>query len=99
MNDHFLCENDMLLQQLLKLFKKIILLPILIYQYAISPLMPQSCRFYPTCSEYSKIAIKEHGVIRGLFLSIKRILRCHPWGGCGKDLVPEKKPCSRKHSK
>lgn len=89
----------MLLHHILGLLKKIALLPILLYQYCISPLMAPSCRFHPTCSEYSKIAIQEHGIIRGSFLSIKRILRCNPWGGYGIDLVPEKNSRSPKGKK
>jgi len=49
------------------------------YAYAISPLMGRSCRYYPTCSCYADEAFKRHGVLKGLFLSIVRILRCHPW--------------------
>lgn len=59
-----------------------------IYQMAISPLFPATCRFTPTCSEYSKQAILKHGPLKGSILSIKRILRCHPNGGSGEDLVP-----------
>ena len=55
---------------------------------AISPLFPATCRFTPTCSEYSKQAILKHGPLKGSILSIKRILRCHPNGGSGEDLVP-----------
>lgn len=58
------------------------------YQQAISPLTGPSCRYYPTCSEYGILAIKKHGVIRGLFLATKRILSCNPWGGHGHDPVP-----------
>ncbi|HXA02547.1 MAG TPA: membrane protein insertion efficiency factor YidD [Cytophagaceae bacterium] len=70
------------------MFKKIFILPIRIYQYMISPLIPGACRFTPTCSEYSADAIKKHGVIKGLVLGIKRIGKCHPWGGSGYDPVP-----------
>ncbi|HBY01527.1 MAG TPA: membrane protein insertion efficiency factor YidD [Rikenellaceae bacterium] len=58
------------------------------YQYCISPLKPPSCRFTPTCSEYSIQAIKKHGPFIGLYLAVKRILRCNPWGGSGYDPVP-----------
>lgn len=68
--------------------KKIAVFPILIYQYAISPLIPRSCRYYPTCSQYAKEAILKHGVLKGGWLGIKRIGRCHPWGGQGHDPVP-----------
>lgn len=52
--------------------------------------MPHSCRFEPTCSQYMMDAINEYGVIKGIILGIKRILRCHPWGGCGFDPVVPK---------
>lgn len=71
--------------------KSPLLLLIAFYQYLISPLTLSTCRFYPTCSEYSKLALQEHGTIRGIILSFRRLIRCHPWGGCGIDLVPEKK--------
>ena len=64
------------------------LLPILFYQRCISPFTPPSCRFTPTCSEYAKQALRKHGPIKGLWLAIRRILRCHPWGGSGYDPVP-----------
>ncbi|WP_200861897.1 membrane protein insertion efficiency factor YidD [Cyclobacterium qasimii] len=68
--------------------KNIAVFPILIYQYAISPLIPRSCRYYPTCSQYAKEAIMKHGVLKGGWMGIKRIGRCHPWGGQGHDPVP-----------
>lgn len=58
------------------------------YQCAISPLTPPSCRFVPTCSEYGVEAIRKHGALKGGWLTLKRILRCHPWGGSGFDPVP-----------
>ncbi|MDO5130677.1 MAG: membrane protein insertion efficiency factor YidD [Prevotellaceae bacterium] len=63
-------------------------LPILFYQRCISRFTPPSCRFTPTCSEYARQAIMKHGPIKGLALSIWRILRCNPWGGSGYDPVP-----------
>ena len=51
--------------------------------------MPSSCRFQPTCSHYTKEALKSHGLFKGGYFSIKRILRCHPWGGSGHDPVPK----------
>jgi putative membrane protein insertion efficiency factor len=68
--------------------KKFALLCIKIYQNAISPLLPPSCRFVPTCSEYAFIAIGRYGVFKGGWLSIKRISRCHPWHPGGFDPVP-----------
>jgi len=59
-----------------------------IYQFGISPLLPTSCRYTPSCSVYSVEALQKHGPIKGLYLSIKRILSCNPWGGHGHDPVP-----------
>lgn len=64
-------------------------LPILFYQYVISPLFPPACRYTPSCSNYMIEAIDEWGPIKGGYLGIRRILRCHPWGGCGHDPVPK----------
>jgi putative membrane protein insertion efficiency factor len=64
---------------------------ILIYQYAISPIFPPSCRFHPTCSSYFKQALLTWGVFKGTYLGIKRIARCHPWGGSGHDPVPPRR--------
>lgn len=58
------------------------------YQKLISPLLPSNCRYSPTCSEYSKLSLLKHGLIKGGLLSIKRIIRCNPWGGKGFDPVP-----------
>lgn len=58
------------------------------YQLAISPLLPHSCRFTPTCSEYALEALKKHGLLKGGWLAARRIVRCHPWGGSGYDPVP-----------
>jgi len=59
------------------------------YQLAISPWTPASCRFTPTCSAYAIGALEEHGTLRGTWLALRRIGRCHPWGGFGHDPVPE----------
>ena len=64
------------------------LLLIRFYQVCISPLKPSCCRFTPTCSQYAIQAFKKHGPIKGLYLTVRRILRCHPWGGSGYDPVP-----------
>lgn len=61
------------------------------YRYVISPILGPSCRFTPTCSEYAQTAIMRYGVIKGGWISIKRIGSCHPWGKSGYDPVPEKK--------
>ena len=67
-----------------------LILMIRLYQLFISPLLGQNCRYLPTCSEYSVKSLKEHGLFRGLILSIKRISKCHPWGSHGFDPVPKK---------
>ncbi|RQV96921.1 MAG: membrane protein insertion efficiency factor YidD [Calditrichaeota bacterium] len=67
--------------------KKIIIFIIKTYQKFISPLFPPSCRFYPTCSEYSILSIEKHGLILGLWYSIKRISKCHPFHPGGYDPV------------
>lgn len=64
-------------------------LPIHFYRYAISPLLPASCRHIPSCSEYSLQALKQHGVIKGGALALNRIGRCNPWGTSGYDPVPK----------
>ncbi|MGJ5711638.1 membrane protein insertion efficiency factor YidD [Staphylococcus auricularis] len=71
--------------------KKIFLALIHFYQHYISPLTPATCRFYPTCSEYTREAIEIHGPIKGLWLGIKRISKCHPFHKGGFDPVPLKK--------
>ena len=67
------------------------ILLIRIYQKCISPLKPCVCRYQPSCSQYFIEALQVHGVIKGSVLGIKRLLRCHPWGGSGYDPVPPKK--------
>ncbi|GAC1424463.1 MAG: membrane protein insertion efficiency factor YidD [Chitinophagaceae bacterium] len=59
-----------------------------IYQWIISPVLGPKCRFTPTCSHYALQAFKKYGVFRGMWLTIKRVGRCHPWGGHGYDPVP-----------
>lgn len=61
------------------------------YRFFISPLLGQNCRFYPSCSAYSMCAIQRFGVIYGLYLCVKRIIRCHPWHTGGVDPVPSRK--------
>ncbi|PZO26805.1 MAG: membrane protein insertion efficiency factor YidD [Flavobacteriaceae bacterium] len=81
------------------MLKKILIAPFLflirIYQVAISPFTPSTCRFEPTCSSYFIEALKVHGLFYGFYLGVKRILSCHPWGKTGYDPVPEKK-CNHK---
>ncbi|MDR3272296.1 MAG: membrane protein insertion efficiency factor YidD [Flavobacteriaceae bacterium] len=75
--------------------KKISILPfvvlIKIYQSAVSPLLGNNCRYTPTCSQYTLEALKTYGLFAGTWLGIKRIAKCHPWGGKGYDPVPPKK--------
>lgn len=59
-----------------------------LYRYAISPLIGANCRYQPTCSAYAEEALRKHGAFRGTWLTIKRVSRCHPWGGSGYDPVP-----------
>jgi len=59
-----------------------------VYRHAVSPFLPVSCRYLPTCSEYALDAIAEYGALRGSALALARIARCHPWGGAGYDPVP-----------
>lgn len=72
--------------------KRVLALPFILlvrlYQLGISPLKPPSCRFTPTCSQYAIEALRKHGPVKGLYLTVRRLLRCHPWGGSGYDPVP-----------
>lgn len=70
------------------MIKKILIVPIRLYQRFVSPMLPPACRFTPTCSQYAVEAIEKHGAIKGLYLAVRRLLRCHPWGGHGYDPVP-----------
>ena len=70
------------------LLRKVFLLPVYFYRVFISPLTPPSCRYTPTCSQYMVEAVLKYGIFKGTWLGIKRILRCHPWGGSGYDPVP-----------
>lgn len=71
-----------------RLIVNILILPVRFYQLAISPMLPPSCRYVPTCSQYTIEALRKHGPGKGLWLAVRRILRCHPWGGSGYDPVP-----------
>ena len=77
----------------MNIFTKILIKLIKVYKFIISPLLGQSCRYLPTCSEYSIDALKEFGLVKGIFLSLKRILSCHPvkFLGGGNGFDPEKK--------
>ena len=71
-----------------RIFSSLLIIPIKIYQMIISPLLGPSCRFTPTCSQYAVEAIQKYGPFKGSWLSFKRILKCHPWGGSGYVPVP-----------
>ncbi len=75
----------------MKLLINLLIIPIKAYRLVLSPLLGPSCRFYPTCSSYAIEALKKHGIIRGIWLTIKRLIKCNPWGGQGFDPVPPKK--------
>ncbi|WP_029011062.1 membrane protein insertion efficiency factor YidD [Azospirillum halopraeferens] len=62
---------------------------VILYQWTLSPFIGQTCRYLPTCSNYALDALSKHGAIRGSWLTIRRLSRCHPWGGSGYDPVPE----------
>lgn len=78
---------------ILALLRRILIaIPVLLirfYQVCLSPLKPSgTCRFTPTCSQYALEALRKHGLFKGSWLALRRILRCHPWGGSGYDPVP-----------
>ena len=77
------------------MIRKILIFPFVLlvkfYQVAISPFFPASCRYSPTCSNYTLEALEKHGPFKGGWLAVKRIFSCHPWGGQGYDPVPDKK--------
>ena len=72
------------------MIRKGLILLIKTYKKLISPLLGNNCRFYPTCSEYTMESVKKFGVVKGIFLGIKRIIKCHPFNPGGTDLVPDK---------
>ena len=76
------------------MLNKIITFPLILiirgYQLIISPILGSNCRFMPTCSEYAMESLKAYGLIKGVFLTIKRIGKCHPWGSNGYDPIPNK---------
>jgi len=74
----------------MKVIIYILVIPIKAYQLILSPFFGPSCRFQPTCSTYAIDALRKHGVIQGVWLTIKRLVKCNPWGGRGFDPVPEK---------
>lgn len=71
-----------------RIIAKAMEMPVHLYRNAISPLLPPSCRYTPTCSQYAIEALRKHGPLRGSWLTLRRLMRCHPWGGSGYDPVP-----------
>ena len=69
--------------------KAVVKAPIIVYRYTLSAFIGRECRFLPTCSEYAIEAIDRHGALTGGWLALRRIARCHPWGGSGYDPVPD----------
>lgn len=67
---------------------RVLMVPVLLYRWTLSPFMAGNCRFEPTCSAYTLEALRRHGAWRGTGLALRRISRCHPWGGAGHDPVP-----------
>ncbi len=85
-------NSENIFSGIVRLLKKILIyffiLLIKLYQYCISPFTSPACRYSPTCSQYALEAIRKYGPLKGLWLAIKRISRCHPWGKSGYDPVP-----------
>ena len=83
---------ELAIKDYLNIILKILAVPFIIlikiYQLLISPLFPSSCRYTPTCSHYIMEALQKYGLLKGGWLGVKRISRCHPWGGSGYDPVP-----------
>jgi uncharacterized protein len=71
-----------------KAVRVVVVAPIVAYQLLISPFLGNNCRFYPSCSQYAKEAVLKHGVLRGVLLAVRRIVRCNPWNPGGVDIVP-----------
>lgn len=67
---------------------RVLIVLVAVYRYALSPMLGRSCRFHPSCSEYAQEALERHGALRGVWLALRRIGRCHPWHRGGYDPVP-----------
>ena len=85
-----MCDNKKQHAKPKNLLQHIFIIPIKIYQIVLSPWLGSNCRHHPTCSNYAIQAIQEWGIFKGIYLGIKRILKCHPWGTFGYDPVPKK---------
>ena len=70
------------------LLTQLLLLLIFVYQRGVSPFLGKNCRFHPSCSQYAKEAVSKYGGLQGAWLSLRRLMRCHPWGGSGHDPLP-----------
>ena len=81
-------DSQTLASDMGRIFKHMIQITLRIYKKAVSPYIPMACRFYPSCSHYAYEALEHHGLRAGLWLAIKRLGRCHPFGGSGIDFVP-----------
>ena len=85
-------HSERALSRLWRAFKRLLALPLIgivrFYQICISPLKPPTCRFTPTCSQYALQALRKYGLIKGSWLTVKRLAKCHPWGGSGYDPLP-----------
>lgn len=75
---------------------RLLALPVQAYRLVVSPWIVSSCRFHPTCSAYALQALRRHGALRGGWLALRRVARCHPWGGSGIDRVPKAAPTARR---
>ncbi len=73
-------------------FARVLSALVTVYRYTVSPLLGPRCRYEPSCSQYALEALREHGAARGSWLAVRRIARCHPWGGHGYDPVPHAHP-------
>ena len=73
---------------IIRLLTYLLIIPIKIYQYILSPVLPKTCRYTPSCSVYAIEVLKKYGPLKGTYFAVKRILSCNPWGGSGYDPVP-----------
>jgi putative membrane protein insertion efficiency factor len=83
-------NNFILMRWIRSALSFLLIIPVKIYQWVISPMLPSTCRYEPSCSQYAIEALKVHGPLKGLLMGTRRILSCHPWGGHGYDPVPPK---------